>query len=93
MYNFYKYSEDEIVEFLYNKKEYIIKCDIEDKMKDICKKFASKINEDFNDLSFTYYEEKINYDLSFVEQFKCHSVISIDVKKITYIEDIHILYD
>ena len=93
LYNFYKYSEDEIVEFLYNKKEYIIKCDIEDKMKDICKKFASKINEDFNDLSFTYYEEKINYDLSFVEQFKCHSVISIDVKKITYIEDIHILYD
>ena len=33
LYNFYKYSEDEIVYFSYYKKEYLIKCDIEDKMK------------------------------------------------------------
>ena len=93
LYSFYKYSEDEIIYFLYNKKEYLIECDIEDKMKDICKKFASKINEDFDDLSFTYYEEKINYDLSFVKQFKCEKMISVKVKKLSIYEDIHILYD
>ena len=43
------------MESLYNKKEYLIECDIEDKMKDICKKFASKVNEDFDDLSFSMY--------------------------------------
>ena len=45
-----------------------IQCTIEDKMKDICKCYSTKINKNMNSLSFLYEGKKVNIDLSFKEQ-------------------------
>ena len=45
-----------------------IKCTIEDKMKDICQKYSTKINKNIDSLLFLYERNKVNFDLSFKEQ-------------------------
>ena len=45
-----------------------IKCTTEDKMKDICKNYSTKINSNMNSLLFLYHGNKINFELSFKEQ-------------------------
>ena len=45
-----------------------IRCTAEDKMKDICNKYSTKINKNMNSLLFLYEGNKINYELSFKEQ-------------------------
>ena len=45
-----------------------IKCKVEDKMKDICQKYSTKINKNTDSLLFLYEEKKVNFDLSFKEQ-------------------------
>ena len=45
-----------------------LQCNTEDKMKDICKSYSTKINKDMNSLLFLYEENKVNFDLSFNEQ-------------------------
>ena len=45
-----------------------IPCSKEDKMKDICQKFANKINRNLNSLTFIYGGNIINFQLSFKEQ-------------------------
>ena len=44
-----------------------IKCTPEDKMKDICNKYSTKINKNMNSLLFLYEGNKVNFDLSFKE--------------------------
>ena len=45
----------------------IIKCPIEDKMKEICQKYSTKINKNINSLLFLYEEKQVNFELSFKE--------------------------
>ena len=53
------------VEFIFKGIPTTIQCFKEDKMKDICRKFVSKINVDINSLFFLYGGKTINMDLSF----------------------------
>ena len=54
--------------FSYNGIETTIQCLEEDKMKNICNKYSSKINININSLLFIYGGNQINFDLSFKEQ-------------------------
>ena len=45
-----------------------LQCKTEDKMKDICKSYSTKINKNMDSLLFLYEENKVNFDLSFKEQ-------------------------
>ena len=45
-----------------------IQCTTEDKMKDTCKSYSTKINKNMNSLLFLYEGNKINFELSFKEQ-------------------------
>ena len=54
------------VEFIYEDKKIIIQCNENDKIKDICKRFASKLNLEMNSLFFICGGEKINLELSFI---------------------------
>ena len=54
--------------FSFEGKEIYIQCLEEDKMRDICKKFSSKINIDINLLLFIYNGNKINFELRFKDQ-------------------------
>ena len=45
-----------------------IQCTINDKMKDICKTYSTKINKNMNSLLFLYEGNKVNFDLNFKEQ-------------------------
>ena len=42
------------VEFYYNGTKTIIQCKLDDKIKDICQKYLNKINEDKNNIYFSY---------------------------------------
>ena len=46
----------------------IIQCSKEDKMRDICQKYATKVNENLNSLLFLYWGSRINFELKFKEQ-------------------------
>jgi len=54
--------------FLFNGQELVIQCKKEDKMKDICNRFAIKIDININSLIFIYGGNKINYVLTFKQQ-------------------------
>ena len=54
--------------FSYNGTETVIQCLKEDKMKNICIKYSSKINININSLLFIYGGNQINLELSFNEQ-------------------------
>ena len=56
------------VVFSLDGKETHIQCLKEDKMKDICNKFSSKINININFLYFLYNGNQINLELTFKEQ-------------------------
>ena len=43
----------------------IIQCSKEDKMRDICQKYATKVNENLNSLLFLYGGGRINFELKF----------------------------
>ena len=45
-----------------------IQCTKEDKMKEICKSYSTKINKNMNSLIFLYEGNKVNFELSFKEQ-------------------------
>ena len=45
-----------------------IQCSKEEKMKDICQKFATKIERNVNSLVFLYGGSNLNFQLSFKEQ-------------------------
>ena len=56
------------VVFSFEGVEMPIQCLKENKMKDICSKFSSKINVDINSLYFVYNGTTINFELTFREQ-------------------------
>jgi hypothetical protein len=56
------------VVFSYAGTEITIQCNKEDKIGDICKKFATKIDKNVNSLIFIYNGNKINYELTFKKQ-------------------------
>ena len=45
-----------------------VQCSIKDKMKDICQKFAIKVEKNINSLVFLYGGNQLNFDLSFEKQ-------------------------
>ena len=55
----------EKVVFLFKGKELAIQCTKEDKMKDICNRFATKVEININSLLFIYGVNQINYELTF----------------------------
>ena len=56
--------------FLFNGLEIIIQCNKDEKMKEICKRFALKTNNEINNIYFLYNGNKINEELKFNEQAK-----------------------
>ncbi len=54
--------------FSYNGVTTTIQCMKEDKMINICKKFATKVNEDINTFYFLYGGNKLNLELTFEQQ-------------------------
>ena len=57
-----------LANFTYKGIKTSIQCLNEDKMKDICNKYSSKIDQNINTLYFIYNGSKINYDLTFYQQ-------------------------
>ena len=55
------------VAFSFSGTEITIQCLKNDRMKDICNRFATKMNMNMNSLLFLYGGNKINYGLTFIE--------------------------
>ena len=70
--------------FTYEGIKTTIQCLKEDKMKDVCKKYTSKIEKDINSLYFIYNGNKINYDLSFYEQANSLDKQRLEINVIVY---------
>ena len=56
------------IEFIYNGQKSIVQCNIDDKMKDIFKKYAAKIDKDISIFIFLYGGAGVNEELTFNEQ-------------------------
>ena len=57
------------INFKYQERNYIVKYNEADLIKDVCKKFAEDNNLDFDYIYFVYEEEKIDFNLElFVRQ-------------------------
>ena len=72
------------IDFRYKRKSYIIKCSINDILKNICQDFAQKNSLDFDEILFTYKGRKLNLDLnlSIKQQFNLDDNGDIIRKKI-----------
>ena len=57
-----------LVIFNYKEKKTSISCNTSEKMKNICERFASGIQEDVNKLDFIYNGEIINKELKYEDQ-------------------------
>ena len=56
------------VVFNFNEQKITIQCEVEEKIKDICNRFASKVAIDINSLYFLYDKNLLNLDLTFKDQ-------------------------
>ena len=54
--------------FNFEGREVIIQCSKNEKMKDICQRYANKINININSLIFLYGGNQLNFNLNFNEQ-------------------------
>ena len=54
--------------FNFKRREICIQCNINDKMKEICNNFSTKIEKDIKSLNFFYNCEKINFFSTFSQQ-------------------------
>ena len=54
--------------FSFEGKDILIQCSKEDKMKDICQKYANKIQRNINSLVFLYSGNQLNFQLCFKDQ-------------------------
>ena len=61
-----------------------IQCSTEDKIKDICQKFATKIESNINSLLFLYGGNKMNMELKFKEQANLMDINSNEMKVLVY---------
>ena len=73
--------------FIYKRQSITIECDINKKMKDICKTFSEKINMDLNSLLFSYGANTLNLEDTFNKITKKNKIIilvkDINDKKIS----------
>ena len=60
-------SEASVI-FSSNEVDLTIECEMEDKMRYICQKYATKIEEDLNSLLFLYEGKQLNFDLKLKDQ-------------------------
>ena len=56
------------IEFIFNQIQTVINAEKEEKMKNICYKFAQIVGKDINNLLFNYNGENINGDFTFIQQ-------------------------
>ena len=56
-----------LTEFEYNGTKTLIQCNPDDKMQNICEKFAAKVAKDINSIYFLYASNKVNYDLTYFQ--------------------------
>ena len=61
------------VDFIYKTITTTIECNKNEKMKDICQKFASKVNIDINSINFLYEGIQIKEDLTFEKLFNIYN--------------------
>ena len=73
--------------FSYNGTELTIQCTKDDKMKDICKRFSTKVDINMNSLFFLYGGNKINYELTFMEQANSNDNNCNQMKVLVYKKD------
>ena len=73
--------------FIYKRQSITIECDINKKMKDICKTFSEKINMDLNSLLFSYGANTLNLEDTFNKITKKNKIIIL-VKDISDKKDI-----
>ena len=76
-------SETKIV-FNFEGKDLIIQCSQEDKIKDICQKFVTKIGSDLNSLLFLYGGNRMNMELKFKEQANSMDIDKKEMKVLVY---------
>ena len=62
----------------------ITQCSQEDKIKDICQKYATKINNNINSLLFLYGGNKINMELKFKEQANSMDINNNEMNVLVY---------
>ena len=61
-----------------------IQCSQEDKIKDICQKYATKINSNINSLLFLYGGNQINMELKFKEQANSMDINNNEMNVLVY---------
>ena len=66
----------------------IVQCTTEDKMKDICQKYATKIETNINSLMFLYGGNQLNFNLSFNEQINSLDKDKNKMKVLVYKKEI-----
>ena len=64
--------------FNYNGVNTVIKCNPEEKMKDIMNKFSNKIQKDLNSLNFIYDADKLKEDLKFKDLIRNSNINKIN---------------
>ena len=72
------------VVFTFNNADVTIDCSKEEKMRDICQKFATKIKTDLNSLIFLNDKKQLNLDLCFKDQFNSGDEMKVEVFKKEY---------
>ena len=76
--------EEIIVIFNYDGVNYSIQCTKEQKMGDICHKFATKIDKNLNYFLFLYNGSQLNFKLSFKEQANSFDIDNKQMKVLVY---------
>jgi len=77
-------SEASII-FIYNSmNEITIQCRKEEKMKDICLRYSTKLGKNINKLIFLYGGTQLNFELSFEKQANSKDKISNEMKVLVY---------
>ena len=76
-------SEAKII-FNFEGRDLTIQCSPEDKIKEICQKFATKIDSNVNSLIFLYGGNKMNMELKFKEQANSMDIDNKEMKVLVY---------
>ena len=82
-------SEAKVV-FTLKDVELSIQCSTWDKMKDICQKYAAKIETNFNSLIFLYGGNQLNFNLNFKDQANILDKISKEMHVLVYKNENHV---
>ena len=77
-------SEEAKIIFCLNGIKVHIQCTLEDKIKDICKKYATKIDNNINSLLFLYGGNQMNMELKFKEQASSMDINNKEMNVLVY---------